>query len=380
MSTFYNHTYFPLADFASHNPAKYRKIVQYGGLYTGRVLACSSPGDIVQLDPRLRKFYPAMIEHLESVGLKTAARVLFSSDPSIANNYPDHRLSVYTFNDTFHALQPDRFRLEAAELCNNKNSFIAYCVTANIPVPPTYVSQYGPLHPLSAVQLPAYVKAARSAAGISIYRTQNRAELAAALTRVGTEYQVQQEVQDVTAFINVHYRADANGVHHVATTTQLLNDFRHMGSVYPSEYDGHHITDSLAAKLQARGLRDIFGFDTAVTADGRMFILECNARWSASTYPIMIAKRLRAKAWTACKLDTRMTRPQDLQLGELVYNPSTQNGIVVIDFGMLAADQASEREITCLLIGTPEEQSELRIRLEERLRNSTSTQALRLLP
>lgn len=365
--TFYNHAHFPVPDYTLHNPKKFHETEEFGGLHSARVLACTSPEDVVQLDPRLKDAYPYIVEHLASVGLKTAGEIIFDTDPAVANRYPDYPLSVYAFNSIFHALRPDARRLAATESANNKNSFMRYCADLSLPIPPTYVSSRGPVYPREAVGLPAYIKAARSSAGVSIYRADNEATLAEALGRIGdSEYQIQAEVPGAVAFLNVQYRTTPEGVEHLATTEQLLNGFTHIGNTYPSIYGIRHITDGLAGALRADGLRGIFAFDGAVTLT-RKFLIECNARWNGSTYPTMVFRRLGALGWTARTLDTRFERPQDLKLNGILYDPATRSGVVITNFGMLE----SQQKLNCLVAGdTKEEQNELFERLTERLQGT----------
>lgn len=366
--TFYNHAYYPISEYALHNLKKYQEIEQYGGLYAARAIACSSPEDVIQLDPRLRSIYPFIVEHLEMVGLKTAATVIYSDDPGMAKKYPDYQLSVYRFNDTFHAIRPDADRLAATELANDKNSFMTYCATMKIPIPPTYVSTHGPVHDRDMIQLPALVKAARSSAGISIYRVADEPSLINALALMGKGYQIQEEIRDIVTSISVQYRATDKGVKHVITTDQLVDGFSHFGNTYPSVHTARHITDSLAQGLQATGLRDIFGLDVAVTPTG-ILVIECNARWTDCTYQATVAKRLGARSWMACTLPTRFERPQDLKLNDLLYDQGTRSGVVVTNLGL----QATHRKLTCLLIGNPEVRTELQTRLKERLQATPTT-------
>lgn len=361
--TFYNHALLPIPEYALHNLEKYSNTEKYGGLYTARAIACSLPGDVIQLDPRLRPIYPFIIEHLEMVGLKTANTVIYSDNPATAKKYPDHQLSVYRFNDTFHAIRPDADRLAATELANDKNSFMTYCASIKIPIPPTYVSTYGPVHDRDMIQLPALVKAARSSAGVSIYQVADEPSLTSALALMGGGYQIQEEIQDVITSISVQYRANDEGVEHVITTDQLVDGFSHYGNIFPSMHSARHITDDLAQGLQATGLRDIFGLDVAITPTG-ILVIECNARWTDCTYQTMVAERLGARSWMACTLPTRFKRPQDVRLADILYNQSTRTGVVVTNFGLQITPY---QKLTCLLVGTPEEQVELRTRLVERL-------------
>jgi hypothetical protein len=99
MPTIYNHTLHLTAEqFAGHNQAKYKETLENGGLNSARALALAEAGDVLQLDPRLKESdYPFLVDHLGSIGLAPEAEIVWSIEPRVATDYPDHELSVYRY-------------------------------------------------------------------------------------------------------------------------------------------------------------------------------------------------------------------------------------------------------------------------------------------
>lgn len=366
MPTFFNHSHYPVSEYRLHSPIQYKNIKEFGGLHSSRALACSSPGDIVQLDPRLRRQYYCLRDHLYRAGLETG-EVVFDADLAIIKKYPSYELSVYGFNPTIHKLQPNEDRLKITRACNNKNQFMAWCAEAGLPIPRTYASSHGPVHNLADIRLPAIIKPARSSGGLNIRRVATKEELAACLRQIGDkfEYQVQEELTEA-AFFSEQYEANTHGAIHLGTTDLLVNGYEYKGNLYPSSCTGRIVADSAAEKLWRQGLRGPFGFDMAVDSDGEKFI-ECNARWTGATYPTKIARRLDVRAWTACKLPTHYGQLDDIKIDDLTYSPKARAGLVIINAGQLLTEH--DHSLSFLIVGDPKTQTEIRTELEGRLIN-----------
>lgn len=363
MPTLYNHTLHTTADqFAGHNQTKYVETLRDGGLNSARALAIAVAGDRLQLDPRLKnETFPFLQEHLGEFGLATEAEIIWSVDPKVAMEYPKHYLSPYSFVEAFNAVRPDDRRRFATRMANDKNAFIAFCEAHGYPVPKTISSnRYAEPGTFQNVKLPAYVKAARSAAGVSIFRCETVAELKYSAEKAGHDFQIQEEVVGVLAFQNVQYQTTKGATEHLATTDQLLNGYAHIGNRFPSAYDPRAITDPLSRAMASLGLKDVFAFDVAVTAD-QMFIIECNARWNGSTAPTKAMARLGLTAWTACNVDTELESPLDIKLGDTAYSKAKGYGAIVLNTAFMRADGKA----TVVLTGQPEAQAETYVKLRE---------------
>ncbi len=363
MPTFYNHAHFPVSEYQSHSPEKYRDMVENGGLHSGRALACSLPGDIVQLHPRLRKSYEGYLEgHLATTGL-AIGKVIFDADPATFKNYPEHDLSVYGFNPSIHEMKPDDAWVDTARKCNNKNWFISWCGKLGLPIPRTYVTSHGPVHDLADLRLPVLVKPARSSAGVGIKEFGTQKGLAAYLDEIDGkfEYQVQEKIDGT--FFSEQYRATNDQVRHVASTGLLSdNKFKYQGNFIPSSHNGRKTGDYVAESLQSMGLKGPFGLDMTTSSEGEKHI-EGNARWTGAGYPAEIGNRLDARAWLACILPTDHDRLEDIRIDDLVYNPTTRIGAIIINAGQLS----TEGNLTFQIIGDPETQTGIQSELQKRL-------------
>ncbi len=363
MQTLYNHSHLNSADYESHNAEKYRDLIENGTLHGGRALPCTTPEDAIQLDPRLKSSLPYMAEHFESVGLAVTDNIIWDAAPEIAGEFPDHELSVYLFGREFHDVRPDEARLEATRSVNNKNDFIAHCQEAGYPVPDTLIVREGTKpDPSIELPLPVYVKAARSSTGVSIFRAADRAGFEKSIRQVGSEYQIQAEVPNTLAFLNVQYRAVGSTAVHFATTEQILNGFAYAGTQFPSQYDSRELTDPLADELAQQGLGEIFAFDVAVTPD-EMAIIECNGRWNGASYPTTIARRLGIEEWTTHSQATELEHPKDIHIDDLAYDQGHGYGVIVVNSGFMA----TSNEVSVMLAGPLEAREELGAKIRERI-------------
>lgn len=225
-------------------------------------------------------------------------------------------------------------------------------------MPRTLLIDDGAVPDFTELTLPLYVKAARSCAGNNIFKCKSYDDVIASIKEVGPAYQLQEEVPNVLAFLNVQYQSSGESAAHIATTQQILDGFSHAGNSHPSVFDPRDITDPLANELVKVGLRDIFAFDVAVTPDS-MLLIECNARWNGSSYPTKVAQRLVIPEWTAINMATNVRRPQDIRMGSLAYDQASKCGAVILNSGFMS----DRGKVRMLLAGSQDEQWVLRAAL-----------------
>jgi hypothetical protein len=369
MQTLYNHTLYPLEAYVEHSPAKFVDFQQNGGNYGARILACSTPDDIVQLDPSLREPYKYLFDHLGQIGLDVAGDIEWDTRAEVAADFPSHDLSVYLFDPTINAVRPDPRRLDATTKFGDKNSFIEFCQQQGYSVPRTMIVTDGTMPDISDLKCPLYVKAAESSNGKGLFRVTNKAELEEAIGSVGSNYQIQEEVPGVPISVQYHEKDDV--VSHLATTDQILDGHTHMGNYYPTVHNPREVTDKLADELVAAGLRDTFGLDVMVNGE-ESTIIECNPRWTGATYPTVAAGRLAIKEWSAYVLPTQHERPRDIKLGDTLYDASSQIGVVIMNNCRLNA----HGKVEVLIAGPQEAQEEMMIKLEKRLKKPNNADAM----
>jgi hypothetical protein len=369
MQTLYNHTLYPQTAYEIHSPEKFVDFQRNGGNYGARILACTTPEDVVQLDPSLREPYKYLYDHLGQVGLDTTGDIEWDTRPEVASDFPDHDLSVYLFDAAIQAVRPDKRRFEATSKFGDKNSFIEFCEEQSYPIPRTLIVTDGTMPDISDLNYPIYVKAAESSSGKGVYRVSDHAELSEAVTTVGDNYQLQQETPGVP--VSVQYREKDGVIDHFATTDQILDGHTHMGNHYPTVHNPRGMTDRLAEELVAAGLRDTFGLDVMVNGE-ESTIIECNPRWTGATYPTMAAGRLAIQEWAAYMLPTQHEHPRDIKLGNTLYNTSNQIGVIIMNNCRLNA----HGKVEVLIAGPPEAQEEMLIKLEEKLKKPTNADVM----
>jgi len=369
MQTLYNHTLYPQEAYVEHSPAKFVDFQQNGGNYAARILACSTPDDIVQLDPSLREPYKYLFDHLGQIGLDVAGDIEWDTKAEVANDFPSHDLSVYLFDPTINAVRPDQQRLDATTEFGDKNSFIEFCQERGYSVPRTMIVTDGVMPDLTGLICPLYVKAAESSNGKGLFRVTNKTELKEAIGSVGSNYQIQEEVAGFP--VSVQYHEKDGEVTHLATTDQILDGHTHMGNYHPTVHNPRDVSDMLAEDLVANGLRDIFGLDVMVNGD-EATIIECNPRWTGATYPTVAAGRLAIKEWSAYVLPTQHEHPRDIKLGDTLYDASSQIGVVIMNNCRLNA----HGKVEVLIAGPQEAQEEIMLKLEKRLKKPTNADTM----
>jgi hypothetical protein len=373
MSTVFNHSrHFTAEQFKSHDEARYQDILEYGGLDSIRAIPCSNPGDIVQLDPRLKNDYPYIRNHWEEVGLETSENILWGVEASDLAQAPED-FSVYHFTPDVHAVRPDIRRMLATQHANDKNSFISYCESQGYPVPRTITVEPGSTPDLSSIRTPAFVKAAESQAGVSILKAMTDEELEAHVGEFrGVKFQIQEAVEDAV-FVNVQYKAIGGRAIHLATSEQLLNGFTHIGNRFPTHHDPRDITDKLAIGLSENGLKGIFAFDVAIPHNGdnpEAKIIECNPRWNGASYPTAIGDKLGIDSWQAIGVNTPHETIRDIDLSDLAYDRTKGFGAIVTGFVF----KPNKHIVNVMLAGPPEAQEDLAPQVMERLTSKALAQ------
>jgi hypothetical protein len=204
------------------------------------------------------------------------------------------------------------------------------------------------------------VKADTSVSGRGVVRCADESALRRVLSRISptVPFQLQEEVRNAVAFINVQYRVHKGVLKRGVVTEQLLDGYAHKGNRYPSAYTPWKHTDPLARYMYQEGIEDVFAFDLAIDAEGGHWILECNPRYNGSSYPSAIAQKLCIPSWSAHSFETRFLALDDVRLGVLEYDPSTKSGAVLVNWGAV-----QQGMLGVLIAGTTTQQEELAHRL-----------------
>ncbi len=322
--------------------------------YAGRILAASSPGDVVQVHPHVVSEVPAIVEHYRNAGFAVATEIVADLSAEVAHDFPDADYSVYLFGSEQHRVRPNARRFAATARFDEKNDFIEWCQGHAYPVPDTQVNGSD----LTSQALPFFVKASHSGFGLHVFECTDTAAAEHAIRQIAGPYQLQEKLSNCT-FVNVQYR----GSEHLATTDQVLDGFSYVGSRYPCAFDPRSVTDPIAIEIVRAGLEDVFAFDVAALpgTDGTEFLLvETNPRYNAATYATLTAQRIGADRWSTVPVSTRYRDVESVLdcLGDALYDPVCKTGILLVNWGAVRSGK-----LLVLVVGTPDDEISLRERL-----------------
>jgi hypothetical protein len=335
-------------------------------MYGARVLASSYPGDVIMMPPSLsdRRLLDKIIEHYKRVGLVVANQFIFDEIWETAKQFPDHEMDAFHFGSAANAVAPNEDFAKIADEMNNKNAFIEFCHKMGVATPGTILFNSIEEFDATSIELPGsgypvYVKAAVSASGMHVICCKNDEELVAAVNKMPGAFQVQEGLSPKTGFYNIQYTEVGGVRHHGPLTLQKLDGNEHNGNVYPSGIDVdivQPLADKLAEAMTERGMKSTWAFDVAVTPGRGALFIEANPRWNGASYYSHPAERLNAQAWEGQYVKPRHTNFDFMfrEYADWEYNPSHGSGIILINWGTIAA-----HKLGLLVIGTPEQRESL---------------------
>ena len=344
-------------------------------LYSGRVLGMSEPEDLIQLHPDLQTQWEAISVHYSNIGLSHSHNPIWNLAFEQLRHYPDYEPSVFIFGDALHnsGQDEDWFRdrnkdwQDVVEFINSKNNFIRLAQELDIQVPLTLcAADQSQLQDYSNIPFPCYLKPAISVDGVGIYRCVDKEELDRALTKLAKDIplQLQQEVI-ATKFLNLQYQVEAESVKPLAATEQILDGFAHQGNRYPTIDRPWELVEPMAQWMKDKGMKGIFAFDVAtVKKDSKVdyFAIECNPRFNGASYPTGIAQKLDINSWCSDNFTTKYRSLDEIDLGELEYDPTTGTGAIIYNWGSVLVGK-----LGVLLAGSIEQQEKLRQLLKHQL-------------
>ena len=340
-------------------------------LYSGRVLGMSEPNDLIQLHPELKSQWTAITAHYSNIGLNHSQNPIWDVSFDKLKQYSDYEPSVFIFSEAINESGEAEYHQDwqdVVEFINSKNNFISLAEELNVNIPRTLCAEnQSQLKKHDDIPYPCYLKPAVSVDGVGIYRCANQAELDNALTKIddNTPLQVQQEII-ADKFLNLQYEIKDEQAQSLAATEQILDGFAHQGNRYPTAYQPWELVEPMAQWMAKKGMKEIFAFDVAVVdTDDRIdyFAIECNPRFNGASYPTGIAQKLAIKSWSSDNFITKYRSLDKIDLGELEYNPATQTGAIIYNWGSVLVGK-----LGLLLAGSIAQQDELRQLLIQRLK------------
>ncbi len=272
-----------------------------------RAICLAQSGDLVWVPESMLGPARRLQEYYASLGF--GGRVRLTSDwPTTL--LAEEGLDVLYFGQAGHELWPDSSRLLASLELNHKNKFLQLacdgehrlvrlptCFFNQAEMPPFFLSCL----PMYLDQFLAYhpkmvVKAAISAGGKDVVMASGMDELMQVIRGpqfAGRDFQIQQYLEGAE-FYGVQQAHRKNLV-----TRQVILDTHYVGAdpLQPEDPLSQRLLESsarLRSSIACEGV-SVFSLDFAVLPEamgGGAYILECNPRYGATSYPWLVALRL----------------------------------------------------------------------------------------
>jgi hypothetical protein len=329
-------------------------------LYSCRALCITEQEDIIQLHADLRPLWPAIQAHYEKAGLSFTRQVIWDSLLERTKDYPDHKLSAFFFGEREHCFRPDSRRREITEFLNSKNNLIAFAREMNVPVPETrcFDRTSDADAQINEFIYPCYVKPSTATSGMGISRCENPNELRRALKKLQPDIpiQIQNEVK-AERFFSVQYLVKDGHMERLLLSEQIMDGNAHKGNRVPASCEPWSIVDGLAERITAEGMQDIFAFDVAMVNEAgtsRFYVLECNPRFTAASYPTIVAEKIHATHWSTYTVQTAQRDLQSIDFEDIAYDPTRREGVILINWGVILRGR-----LMIMLVGTEERQESL---------------------
>ncbi|OIN92986.1 MAG: hypothetical protein AUJ20_05645, partial [Comamonadaceae bacterium CG1_02_60_18] len=351
-------------DIRSSGPAN----LGLGRMYASRALCITDPDDVIQLPAELKKHWDFIQTHYARVGLACCNKVVWSLNLDYIKDYPGCELDFFFFGKRENFFQPDDERFKLTKILNSKNNFIEYALANGVNVPNTQVfkSVFDINIKNIKINFPLYFKPEFSLSGLGIVRCESSATLIRLLDHTSTDFACQlQQALTVKCWLNFQFQEVAGKALMFLVTEQIIKDNAHLGNIYPSKYADVKVFHEFAQLIVNQGMRGIFAFDVGVVESDfgdQFFVIECNPRINAATYPAMVAKKIGVNQWKSVTFKTSFRSYTDFNLKDIEFNPVTASGVIVINWGSI-----EHGSIMLMLIGTSEQQDFLLNKSSSRL-------------
>jgi len=335
--------------------------------YSGRALCLTQPGDFIQMHPHISSEWPYITEHYDRIGLYYSHNAIWDVSYRYFMENPQLEPSVFFYSTAVDVVVHDRKWYDVVHYINSKNNFMDLADQLGLDIPQTYrFDSKGKVGDVNAFQYPCYVKAAISVSGTGIFRCADPEELHEALNQLEPEIpiQIQEEIK-TNLFLNVQYEIKNHKLHRLAVTVQVLKGYAHQGNRFPASYEPWASVEPMAEWMMEQGMQGIFAFDVGVveSEQGLRFMpIECNPRYNGASYPTVLANKLEITEWVALNMDTKARSLSDINLSGIEFDPLTNEGVVIFNWGCIHAGK-----LGVLIAGDIQIQNVLTSELESRL-------------
>lgn len=329
-------------------------------LYSARALCITDPEDVIQLHADLRPQWPIIQAHYENAGISCTRNVVWDTRLERTKDYPNHKLSAFFFGEREHYFRPDSRRREITEFFNSKNNLINFARDIGVSVPETrcFERVSDAEAQTNEFTYPCYVKPAIALSGIGISRCVNPNELRRALGKLQADIpvQIQNEIQ-AERFLNLQYVVKDGRAERLLASEQIISGSAHSGNRVPADSEPWNVVDALAERIAGQGMQDIFAFDIAMVNEAgaaKFYLLECNPRFNAVSYPTLVAQKIHATSWSTATVSTAQRDLQAIDFEGIEYDPATRDGVILINWGAIL-----HGKLMVMLVGARERQESL---------------------
>jgi|GEM_PF-319117 len=356
-------------DIRSSGPAS----LGLGRMYASRALCITAPGDVIQLPAELKKHWGFIQAHYARIGLETCHEVIWDLRLEQIRNFPDAQLSCFYFGERENHFRQNNRRFKITARLNSKNSLIELAKYKKIKTPQTFCfDSKDSFINFDEIQYPVYLKSSISTSGLGIVRCNNQKYLtqSVAVLGQGVAFQVQCAI-DTELFSSYQFEVIDGKAKILLISDQIVSANAHIGNRYPARYENKTFLSELAQFAADEGMEDIFAFDVAVSdgPNGMIYnLLECNPRFTAATYPTLVAKKLNIQYWTSLIIQVQFKNFDQFDISDLEYKSKTQQGLILICWGSIEYGR-----LMVMVVGTPEQQLTLMNQLRQRLQTARPT-------
>ncbi len=334
--------------------------------YPVRSLSVSNPGNIFLLGEELKDAFFWLKRHYSRIGLACAEKAFYNDyDFSLANEpeLSNSKLSVFFYGPDAFKVRPNCARFRSTKLFNNKVKCFEVAWSLDCPTPITWqFSSKNQIQDCSDFLFPVAIKIGNSVSGLgfSVCRTREELEKTLDLVPENEDFQIQ-VFSKGAKFYSMQWWGSDNGIAIPITGTCnfIAGDANHLGNWGGVKIPHKELvlfTAKIAHTAVTNGLRDWFSFDV-MEHNGKFYLLECNPRYTGAAYPFIALTKLlgHKKAlkvfWAHKTYPSSFKSINQLDLGELEYNPKKEEGWVAINPGPLSV---GDGKISLLWTG-PEE-------------------------
>lgn len=318
--------------------------------YAGRALSISKKGkkgkkgDLIQLPKELKSGWEQISEHYELAGLNCAEDVIWEDGFDQALASPESTLDVFYFGKEAHRVRPDEKRFLATKRFNNKRNFLELVQSLGIEIPKTVFFDTKEDFQLPNTSKPLNVfKIDDSVAGLGTKICASKKEIVECAKNMapGVGFHLQEDLGEDAQFISTQYVLENGEARFITPTCNFIGGRTFHKGNWGGEYfkekfpnDPNELTHKIAKAIELFGGKKGIGIDIGVKADGTMYPVEANVRYTAAIYYFLTAQKLGMEdKWWAGKSYESTKKLSELDLRKIAYTEKRGYGWILTNWG-----------------------------------------------